>query len=84
MKAKEPNVKLFGAEWCAKTSNLRNYLQSRWIDFDYYDVESDEKAADELRALFNGKLKFPTVTIDEVVLKNPSISELRNEMGDKR
>ena len=44
----ESKIKLYGAEWCSKTSMIRNYLQSRWIEFDYFDVESDEEAAEEL------------------------------------
>ena len=76
----ESKIKLYGAEWCSKTSMIRNYLQSRWIEFDYFDVESDEEAAEELRALYHGKLKFPTVAAEGQVLKNPSIAELNKSL----
>jgi glutaredoxin len=70
-------IDVFGAEWCAKTSGIRNFLQSQWLDFNYYDVETDGAAAEKVRSFYNGKLKFPTVKINDDVLKNPSIRELR-------
>lgn len=42
---------LYGAEWCPKTSSLKNFLQSEWIDFEYYNVETDESAAERVKAL---------------------------------
>ncbi len=76
------NIDVFGAEWCTKTSGIRNYLQSQWLDFNYYDVETDKKAADRVRSFYNGKLKFPTVKINDTILKNPSIAELRMAIKD--
>ncbi|MEQ9437599.1 MAG: glutaredoxin family protein [Cyclobacteriaceae bacterium] len=70
-------VKVYGADWCTKTGFLKNYLQSEWVDFDFFNVELDEAAANYIRSLFEGKLKFPVVTVDEQVLLNPKISELR-------
>ena len=69
-------IKLYGAEWCTKTSSLRNYLQSKWIDFSYYNVETDETAEKEVRNMFDGQLKFPVLTIDEEIYKNPNIALL--------
>ena len=71
-----PVLKLFGAGWCTKSSNLRNYLQSKWVDFEDYNVETDENAAEEVKKLYDGQLKFPTVIIGNDHLKNPSIPEL--------
>lgn len=68
---------LYGAEWCPKTSSLKNFLQSEWVDFEYYNVETDESAAEKVRALYDGKLKFPTVTYGEAFAKNPSIKDMR-------
>ena len=75
-------IDVFGAEWCTKTSGIRNYLQSRWLDFNYFDVEEDEGAADRVRSFYNGKLKFPTVKINDTILKNPSIAVLREALKD--
>ena len=71
-----PVIKLYGTGWCPKSANLRNYLQSKWIDFEDYNVETDENAAEEVKRLYDGHLKFPTVVLGDDHLKNPSIPEL--------
>ncbi len=72
----EYRLKLYGANWCPKSAILRNYLQSIWIEFDDYNVETDPKAAQIVRALYDGKLKFPTIIYGHDFLKNPSIKEV--------
>jgi len=74
------NITLYGADWCAKTALLRNYLQSEWLDFEFFNVELDEAAAERVRSFYDGKLKFPTLTIGEQHYKNPSIAELRKAL----
>ena len=73
----ENDLKVYGADWCPKTALLKNYLQSEWIDFDYLNVDTDESARQALMDIYDGKVKFPTVTKGEEHLKNPSISDLR-------
>lgn len=73
----EDNVlRLYGTAWCLKSANLRNYLQSIWVDFEDYNVEEDLDAAERVKKLYDGVLKFPTVTYGNDYLKNPKISEL--------
>lgn len=72
----EKTLKLYGTTWCMKSANLRNYLQGQWIDFEDYNVEEDENAAETVKALYDGVLKFPTLTYGDEHLKNPTINEL--------
>lgn len=72
----EPKLQLYGASWCLKSIALRNYLQSKWIEFDDFNVEKDKEAEARIRALYNGELKFPTVVKGEKHLKNPTFGEL--------
>ncbi len=72
----EKKLKLYGTNWCTKSANLRNYLQSIWMEFEDYNVETQPEADITVRALYDGQLKFPTVTYGEHFLKNPSIKEL--------
>lgn len=72
----EPKLELYGTGWCLKSTALRNYLQSKWIEFDDFNVESDQEAEARVRELYNGELKFPTVVKGEKYLKNPTIAEL--------
>jgi len=73
---KEERIELYGTGWCTKSSALRNYLQSKWIEFDDYNVETDKDAENRVRALYDGKLKFPTVIKGDKHLKNPNFAEL--------
>ncbi len=71
----EKKLELYGTTWCMKSAKLRNYLQSKWVEFDDYNVEEDQNAEQRVRALYDGKLKFPTLKYGEEFLKNPSLSE---------
>ena len=72
----DQRLKLYGTDWCLKSTNLRNYLQSIWVSFDDFNVETDKEAEQKVRELYNGALKFPTIVYGEEFLKNPSITEL--------
>ena len=73
----DPKLKLYGADWCLKSANLRNYLQSIWVEFEDFNVETDSDAEQTVRALYDGALKFPTITYGDTFLKNPSTGELK-------
>ncbi len=74
------NVTLYGTDWCLKSSALKNGLQSAWVDFEYHNVEQDEEAAEEIKAQYNGELKFPVIKLGDQYLKNPSWGQLREEL----
>lgn len=72
----KPKLQLYGTDWCPKSSALRNYMQSKWIDFDDFNVELDAEANERIRALYGGELKFPTVMVGKDFIKNPTIPQL--------
>ncbi|WP_192348588.1 glutaredoxin domain-containing protein [Algoriphagus sp. Y33] len=72
----KPKLELYGTDWCPKSAVLRNYMQSKWIEFDDFNVETDTEANTRIRTLYDGKLKFPTVMVDKDFIKNPTISQL--------
>ena len=72
----KPKLQLYGTDWCPKSSALRNYMQSKWIEFDDFNVETNKEAEAKLRTLYDGKLKFPTVMVGTDFIKNPSIPQL--------
>ena len=74
------NVTLYGTDWCLKSSALNNGLQSAWVDFEYHNVEQDEEAAEEIKAQYNGELKFPVIKLGDQYFKNPSWGQLREEL----
>lgn len=79
----ENDLKVYGTDWCPKTAVLKNFLQAEWVDFDYFNVDEDEKAKQELMDIYEGKVKFPTVIKGGEHIKNPSISDLRKFMKEE-
>lgn len=69
-------IELYGTDWCPKSSALRNYMQSKWLEFDDFNVETDTEANARVRTLYEGKLKFPTIMVGTDFIKNPTIPEL--------
>ncbi|MCA0132879.1 glutaredoxin family protein [Winogradskyella alexanderae] len=68
-----PIIKLFGAERCHKTKYYKEFLNSQNLNYEFLDVENNEDYANELRELYqNKRLNFPTITIGEKKLRNPS------------
>ncbi|MDO1449940.1 glutaredoxin family protein [Rhodocytophaga aerolata] len=72
----KPTLQLYGTDWCPKSSALRNYMQSKWIEFEDFNVETNPEAATRVRALYNGKIKFPTVMAGNDFIKDPTIPQL--------
>jgi arsenate reductase-like glutaredoxin family protein len=71
-------IKLFGAERCNKTQYYKIFLERRNLDYAFLDVEQREENAEELRNLYeNRKLNFPTITINDKKLRNPSDKDLQ-------
>jgi arsenate reductase-like glutaredoxin family protein len=70
-------IKLYGSKRCHKTQYYKIFLETRNIDYVFLDVEENDNFAEELRDLYkNKRLNFPTITVDEKKLRNPSDSEL--------
>ncbi|MCA0151662.1 glutaredoxin family protein [Winogradskyella vincentii] len=71
------NIKLYGTERCHKTQHYKTYLNQKGLDYSFLDVEQNELFAEELKSLYqNRKLNFPTITIGEKKLRNPTEKEL--------
>lgn len=78
-----PEIKLYGTERCHKTKYYQIFLEDKKVDYKFLDVEKNEDFADELRSLYNNrKLNFPTITIRNKRLRNPTDKEL-NKWLDK-
>ena len=70
-------IKLYGTARCHKTIYYKDILKRKNVEHLFLDVEKHEHFAEELRALYeNRKLNFPTITIGNKCLRNPSEIEL--------
>jgi len=77
LKMTHPTIKLFGAERCRKTRYYQTFLENLNLDYTFLDVEVNNDNAEELRNLYqNRRLNFPTITIGEKKLRNPSDKDL--------
>ena len=45
-------LELYGTGWCPKSAILRNFLQSEWIEFTDYNVETDSDAEQRVKNLY--------------------------------
>jgi len=74
-------IKLYGTERCHKTKYYKAFLKDRNAEYDFLDIEKNKDFAEELRSLYeNGKLNFPTITIGNKRLRNPSDKELNKNL----
>ena len=72
-----PDIKLYGAERCHKTQYYIDYFRENNIPIIFLDVEINEENAEGLRNLYGSqKLNFPTITIGDNRLRNPSTKEI--------
>lgn len=78
------DIKLYGTDWCPKTALLKNFFQAEWIDFEYYNVDEDEDAKQELMDIYDGKVKFPTITKGGEHVKNPSVGDVRKFLKEDK
>ena len=73
-----PEIILYGTERCHKTQYYKTYLEGLSLKYKFLDVELNETHAEALRSLYkNRKLNFPTLTIGEKKLRNPSDTDLK-------
>lgn len=70
------NVKVFGADWCPMTQRTRDHLQDRGVAYEYVNVERDSVALEWVKTLNGGKVKKPTLLVDDHVLRTPTNDEL--------
>ena len=73
-------VHLYGTDWCLLTGGFRAYLKRHDIPFDYHNIEQDAAAEEAVKAMNNGKIKFPMVVVGDQTMKNPPIDELETAL----
>ncbi|MCA1557350.1 MAG: glutaredoxin family protein [Acidobacteria bacterium] len=73
-------VKVYGADWCKDTQRTLKHLDEMGVDYDYVDVEQDEKAALWVREQNDGRERKPTLDINGRVLSVPTNQELEEAL----
>ena len=81
MTTTEPEIKLYGAEWCPDCHRSRNYLDSRSVAYEYINVDGDDDAQAYVKQVNDNRLIIPTIVFpDGSVLVEPSNAELARKL----
>lgn len=73
--AKDREVILYGAEWCADCHRVKRIFDTEKIAYKY--VDTDKKALlDEMLSLTGGANIIPTLVVDSKIIQNPSNADL--------
>ena len=70
------NIKIYGADWCSDCVNVKNYLDSKGIRYEYIICTENDEAIELIERVNNGKRIIPTLDIDGDIYVNPGISKL--------
>ena len=69
-------IKIYGADWCSDCVNLKNFLNSRGIQFEYVVITENKEAISIVEAVNKGKRIIPTIDIDGQIYSNPGINKV--------
>lgn len=76
----EPEIKIYGADWCGHTQQTLRHLDQIGVDYNYINVEEDEKAAAWVTEQNNGLEIKPTLNIAGEILTAPPNSVLDDSL----
>ena len=81
MTTAEPEIKLYGAEWCPDCHRSRNYLDSQSVAYEYINVDGDDDAQAYVKQVNDNRLIIPTIVFpDGSVMVEPSNAELARKL----
>lgn len=73
-------ITVYGADWCGDTRRTLRHLDSNKVQYDYINIDDDEKAEAKVIEFNKGKRRIPLVEIasekETQSLSVPSDSEL--------
>jgi mycoredoxin len=78
---------MYSTSWCGYCHRLARQLDREGIEFSVIDIEADPDAAAVVEQVNNGNRTVPTVRVfpasggSEVVMTNPSLSEVKQALG---
>lgn len=76
-------VKVYGADWCPLTTQVRDFLDRGRVQYDYIDIDGDKESAKWVAEQNGGKERKPTLNIDGDVLTVPTNEEVAQALKAK-
>jgi thioredoxin reductase (NADPH) len=79
-------VVMYGAQWCKDCVRSKRFLDERGIAFEYRSIELNPELAEEVVQYNIGlglgaKRRIPVVLVDDMVLSEPTDTELAAALG---
>tara|TARA_B100000287_G_scaffold366802_1_gene362220 strand:+ start:231 stop:461 length:231 start_codon:yes stop_codon:yes gene_type:complete len=71
-------IKIYGADWCIDCIHVKEFLDSKKIQYQYIDISKNDTALLFVEEVNKGKRVIPTLTVNGVTYINPGISKLKN------
>ena len=75
-------IKIYGADWCADCTVVKNFLASKNIKFEYVIITDDIQSINFVEENNFGKRIIPTIVINNEVYTNPGLFKL-NQIIEK-
>ncbi len=75
-------IVVYGTSWCAATQTVRRYLDRHGIAYIFRDMDSDPRAANQVRWWTGGHASHPTLQIGGNVLVEPNTAELQMALAE--
>ena len=76
LKQMNMDIKVYGADWCSDCITVKNFFNSKKINFEYIIITDDSEAIAFVEKINNGKRIIPTIVINNKIYSNPGISQL--------
>ena len=78
----EPNIIIYGADWCGDCRRAKKFLLDQNIPFVWVNTDEDKEAEEFVKQKNNGKRIIPTIIFpDGSFLVEPSNEELAEKLG---
>jgi mycoredoxin len=74
---------VYGADWCGLTYGVPRYFTTSHFEYNYFDIDDDQTAEEFVLSINRGRRRFPIVVIEDCVMTNPTLAELRRVLDQQ-
>jgi mycoredoxin len=76
-------ITMYGAEWCGDCRRSKKFLDSNSVEYNYIDVEADDRASEKVIEINGGVRSIPVIIFsDGTHLTEPSDNALKQKLQD--
>ena len=76
------NIKIYGTDWCSDCIRAKSFLDSNKINYEWFNIELDERLLNNVLEINNGKRIVPTIIFEDgSILLAPTNKQLAEKIG---